>query len=74
MNLFDELKCRDWSTITRTRRKMTSALEKGGVSLYCGFDPTADSLHIGNLIPIVGLMRFQRAGHRPIAVIGGGTG
>ncbi|MCE2453414.1 MAG: tyrosine--tRNA ligase, partial [Nitrospinae bacterium] len=44
------------------------------MSLYCGFDPTADSLHIGNLIPITGLMRFQRAGHRPIALIGGGTG
>lgn len=44
------------------------------VTLYCGFDPTADSLHIGHLLPITMLMRFQRAGHRPIALIGSGTG
>jgi len=42
--------------------------------LYCGFDPTADSLHIGNLVPLLMLRRFQLAGHRPIAVIGGATG
>ena len=41
---------------------------------YAGFDPTTDSLHIGNLIPIKLLMHFQRAGHRPIALMGGGTG
>ncbi|MDE0341096.1 MAG: tyrosine--tRNA ligase [Nitrospinae bacterium] len=74
MNLFDELKCRGLVHDHTDQAQMTSTLEKGGVSLYCGFDPTADSLHIGNLIPIVGLMRFQREGHRPIAVIGGGTG
>lgn len=43
-------------------------------TLYCGFDPTADSLHIGSLLPILGLAHFQRAGHRPIALVGGGTG
>ena len=74
MNLFDELKRRGLVHDHTDQTEMTNALEKGGVSLYSGFDPTADSLHIGNLIPIVGLMRFQRAGHRPIAVIGGGTG
>jgi len=41
---------------------------------YVGFDPTADSLTIGNLVPLLMLARFQRAGHRPIAVVGGGTG
>ncbi|MEQ1693439.1 MAG: tyrosine--tRNA ligase, partial [Gemmatimonas sp.] len=41
---------------------------------YCGFDPTASSLHVGNLIPVMGLMHLQRAGHRPIALVGGGTG
>ena len=41
---------------------------------YCGFDPTSDSLHVGNLLPITLLMRFQRAGHRPIVLMGGGTG
>ena len=41
---------------------------------YCGFDPTADSLHIGNLLPITLLMRWQRAGHKPLVLRGGGTG
>src|SRR5690625_2663186 len=49
-------------------------LEANQVTLYCGFDPTADSLHIGHLLPITLLKRFQQAGHRPIALIGGGTG
>jgi tyrosyl-tRNA synthetase len=50
------------------------ALEAGQVSGYCGFDPTADSLHVGNLVPIMGLVHLQRAGHRPVALVGGGTG
>lgn len=49
-------------------------LEEQVVTLYCGFDPTADSLHIGHLVPALMLKRFQLAGHRPIALIGGGTG
>jgi tyrosyl-tRNA synthetase len=43
-------------------------------TLYCGFDPTADSLHVGSLLPLLALRRFQLAGHRPIVLIGGGTG
>jgi len=46
----------------------------GSVTGYCGFDPTASSLHVGNLVPIMGLVHLQRAGHRPIALVGGGTG
>ncbi|WP_284139850.1 tyrosine--tRNA ligase [Virgibacillus sp. LDC-1] len=49
-------------------------LNENQVTLYCGFDPTADSLHIGHLLPITILKRFQKAGHRPIALVGGGTG
>ncbi len=49
-------------------------LQEGGRTLYAGFDPTADSLHVGHLIPLLMLRRFQRAGHRPIAVVGGATG
>lgn len=49
-------------------------LARGPVTAYAGFDPTADSLHIGHLLPALGLARLQRAGHRPIAVVGGGTG
>ena len=43
-------------------------------TLYCGFDPTAESLHIGNLLPLLALRRFQLAGHRPVALVGGATG
>ena len=43
-------------------------------TVYCGFDPTADSLHVGNLVPLLALRRFQLAGHRPILLIGGATG
>ena len=45
-----------------------------GITLYCGFDPTADSLHVGNLVPLLGLRRFQLLGHHPIALAGGATG
>jgi tyrosyl-tRNA synthetase len=44
------------------------------ITLYCGFDPTADSLHVGNLVPLLALRRFQQLGHHPIAVAGGATG
>ncbi|MBI3852447.1 MAG: tyrosine--tRNA ligase [Verrucomicrobia bacterium] len=46
----------------------------GGITLYAGFDPTADSLHVGNLVPLLGLRRFQLLGHHPIALAGGATG
>ena len=53
---------------------VADALTDGQVSGYCGFDPTADSLHVGSLVPIMGLVHLQRAGHRPVALVGGGTG
>ena len=49
-------------------------LAQGPVTLYCGFDPTADSLHLGHLVPVLLLKRFQQAGHQPIALVGGATG
>lgn len=49
-------------------------LAQGQVTLYCGFDPTADSLHLGHLVPVLVLKRFQMAGHKPIALVGGATG
>src|SRR6266508_2850387 len=49
-------------------------LNRAPITLYCGFDPTADSLHVGNLVPLLGLRRFQLLGHHPIAVAGGATG
>jgi len=53
---------------------LAAALANGPISAYCGFDPTASSLHVGSLIPVMGLMHLQRAGHKPFAVVGGGTG
>ena len=50
-----------------------AALAEGMQTAYAGFDPTADSLHVGNLIPVMGLVHFQRAGHCPIALVGGAT-
>ena len=56
------------------REGLESHLQQSGRSLYCGFDPTAPSLHIGNLVPLLTLRRFQLAGHSPIALVGGATG
>ena len=53
---------------------LESHLSSGRRTAYCGFDPTAASLHVGNLVPLLGLRRLQRAGHRPILLIGGATG
>lgn len=72
--LFQELKDRGLVYQTSGEEQLASALDDGPITLYCGFDPTADSLHIGHLLPIVTLRRFQLAGHKPIALVGGGTG
>jgi tyrosyl-tRNA synthetase len=53
---------------------LADVLGKEKISLYCGFDPTADSLHIGHIVPFLTLRRFQQYGHRPILVVGGATG
>ncbi len=53
---------------------LESYLSEASRTLYCGFDPTADSLHIGSLVPLLTLKRFQQAGHKPIALVGGATG
>ncbi|MEQ8953164.1 MAG: tyrosine--tRNA ligase [Gammaproteobacteria bacterium] len=54
--------------------ELKAHLGSGSRTLYCGFDPTAESLHIGNMVPLLALKRFQMAGHRPIALVGGATG
>ena len=53
---------------------VTEWLNTGSRTVYIGFDPTAGSMHVGNLVQLVVLRRFQRAGHRPIALVGGATG
>jgi len=57
-----------------THPELEELAEKESLTLYCGFDPTADSLHIGGLLPAITLRRFQLAGHRPIVLVGGATG
>jgi tyrosyl-tRNA synthetase len=53
---------------------LAESLAAGPVSAYCGFDPSAPSLHVGSLVPVMGLVHLQRSGHRPIALVGAGTG
>jgi len=72
MNLFDELKWR--GLVFDATEGLADVLEKERVTAYIGFDPTASSLHIGNLLGLVTLARLQRYGHTPIAIAGGGTG
>lgn len=74
MNLLDDLKWRGLIYDITEEENLRKRLEEGPITLYCGFDPTADSLHIGSLLPIVTLMRFHNAGNRIIALTGGGTG
>lgn len=73
MSLYEELSWRGFIHQC-TDDTLWKALGDAPVKLYCGFDPTADSLHIGSLLPIMGLAHFQRAGHSPIILVGGGTG
>ncbi|WP_058302505.1 tyrosine--tRNA ligase [Gorillibacterium timonense] len=73
-NILQDLEYRGIIYQTANREELEKKLENERVTLYIGFDPTADSLHIGHLLPILTLRRFQQAGHLPIALVGGGTG
>jgi len=72
--LIVDLKARGLVAQMTGEDKLVDYLSEGSRTLYCGFDPTADSLHIGSLVPLLTLKRFQEAGHRPIALVGGATG
>ncbi|UXS68799.1 tyrosine--tRNA ligase [Staphylococcus chromogenes] len=72
--LIEELKWRGLIYQQTDEEGIETLLNKEQVKLYCGADPTADSLHIGHLLPFLTLRRFQEYGHRPIVLIGGGTG
>jgi tyrosyl-tRNA synthetase len=74
MDLLQELEWRGLINQVTDMEGLRQLLNEEKVTLYCGFDPTADSLHIGSLLPILTLRRFQLAGHRPIALVGGATG
>lgn len=74
MNALDILKERGFVDQTTHEKELYDYIESGNVTCYIGFDPTASSLHIGSLVPIMSLAHMQRSGHRPIALVGGGTG
>ena len=73
-SLLDDLRWRGLVHQTTDTETLPRRLDSGGMVLYIGFDPTSDSLHVGSLQQLVLLKRFQLAGHRPIALVGGGTG
>jgi tyrosyl-tRNA synthetase len=73
-NVVDELSWRGLIAISTDEEALRAALDAGPVTYYCGFDPTAPSLHIGNLVQILTLRRLQLAGHHPLALVGGATG
>ena len=72
--LLDDLEARGLIQDTTDRQALATRLGEGPVTVYCGFDPTAPSLHVGNLIGLLTLRRFQMAGHRPVPLAGGATG
>lgn len=74
MDILQDLQFRELIYQVTDKDELGNRLNSGPVTLYIGFDPTADSLHVGHLLPIIGLRRFQKAGHHPIALVGGGTG
>lgn len=73
-SLIQDLQARGLIAQTTDAEALDALLAEQNIALYCGFDPTADSLHIGHLLPVLALKRFQDAGHTPIALVGGATG
>src|SRR6476620_2933114 len=72
--ILDELRWRNLLADCSDPDALEQRIAQGPLTLYCGFDPTSDSLHVGNLVPLFALRRFQLAGHHPIALAGGATG
>src|SRR6204780_5547176 len=74
MSIFEELQWRGLVADCTDTAELQKRLAASPIVLYCGFDPTADSLHVGSLVPLLALRRFQLFGHHPIVVAGGATG
>ena len=72
-NVFEALNERGFIKQTTNAEQVTYLLSEGEVTYYVGFDPTASSLHVGSLVPIMAMAHLQQAGHKPIAIVGGGT-
>ncbi|MEU4995639.1 tyrosine--tRNA ligase [Streptomyces sp. NPDC021622] len=73
-DIVDELKWRGLFSLSTDEDALRKSLADGPVTFYCGFDPTAASLHVGHLVQVLTLRRLQQAGHRPLALVGGATG
>ncbi|KAA8730081.1 tyrosyl-tRNA synthetase [Ewingella americana] len=73
-NLIKQLQERGLIAQVTDEQALAERLAQGPIALYCGFDPTADSLHLGHLVPLLCLKRFQLDGHKPVALVGGATG
>ncbi|MCP1772780.1 tyrosyl-tRNA synthetase [Neisseria perflava] len=73
-SVIQDLQARGLIAQTTDIEALDALLNEQKIALYCGFDPTADSLHIGHLLPVLALRRFQQAGHTPVALVGGATG
>ncbi len=73
MNAFDVLQERGFIRQCSNERELRELMGRESITFYVGFDPTADSLHIGHYLPLMAMAHMQRAGHRPIALLGGGT-
>ncbi len=73
-NLIQQLQERGLIAQVTDEKALAERLAQGPIALYCGFDPTADSLHLGHLVPLLCLKRFQLQGHKPVALVGGATG
>ncbi len=73
-SVLDELRWRGLVALTTDEDALGNALAAGPITAYCGFDPTAPSLHFGNLVQLIVLRKLQRAGHRVICLVGGSTG
>lgn len=74
MSVIDTLKERGYLKQLSHEEEIKELLEKEKITYYIGFDPTADSLHVGHFIALMVMAHMQRAGHRPIILMGGGTG
>lgn len=72
--VFEELQWRGLIALSTDEQKLKEALNKSSISFYCGFDPTAPSLHLGNLVQLLTMRRLQLAGHKPLCLVGGATG